>query len=401
MFVGIWNYLRGYVIVEVSGFALERFMNLAVNNAVYLWDIKKAEGKLYFKVSIGDFKKLKTYAKKSHCKVRIYRKVGMPFKAYRYKRRKMFTLGFFLFIAILWSLSSFVWLIEVEGNEKVNTLDILSTLEEEGYGIGKFKPKLQLRQAEAILVNKYPEIIWTGIKFQGTRLVVQVSEMVDKPPMHSDNTPCHLVAKRDALVTYISTYKGRPYVKKGDIVKKGEVLVSGQMPIGEDEPTLYRTKAKAQVKGKTFYRMEETYDLVQIEKVYTQRSTKKRSLKIFNHKIGLNQPKNDFCYRDSVITLHQLSITKLFPLPFAIEVEEQFEYYPRPTSISEEEAKEHLTVKLWDKISEQLAPDAIILKREIIFTKKGNAIQATFQVLAEEEIGYAVELPSEGETQSE
>ncbi|PHV71443.1 sporulation protein YqfD [Sporanaerobium hydrogeniformans] len=406
MFVGIWNYLRGYVIVEVRGLALERFINLAVHGGIYLWDVKKQSDRLCFKISIGDFKKLKPYAKKSRCKLHIARKIGIPFKLHRYKKRKVFTLGIFVFIAILWALSSFIWLVDVEGNEQVQALDIVLTLEEAGYGVGQFKPSLNLRQAEALLVNKYPEIIWTGIKFQGTRLVVQVSEMVKKPEMHTDHTPCHLVAKRDALVTYIATYKGKPYVKKGDIVKKGEVLVSGQMPLGPDNPNLYVTQAKAQIKGKTFYRSEGAYQLEQVEKNYTSRSNKKWSFKFFNQRFVLKNQKNTFKNWDSMITCHQLSITKLFPLPFALEVEERVEYEPIKKKITEEEAKDYLTVSLWEAISKQLSPNAEILKREIIFTKNGNAIHASFQVVAEEDIGYAielqaVELQNEGDKQSE
>lgn len=397
LFLRIWNYLRGYVIVEVSGFAIERFINLAVNNNIYLWDVRREAHKLYFKIGIKDFKKLKPHAKKSRCRVRIKYKKGMPFKTYKYKRRTMFSVGVVIFIGLIWLLSSFVWLVEVEGNSKIDSLDIIQALDNKGYGVGKFKGKLDLRAAEAYLSNQYPEIIWTGIKFQGTCLLVQVSEMVPKPEMHNDKIPCNIVAKRDALVTYIATYKGMPYVKKGDIVKKGELLVAGQMPLGPDDPNVYVTRARAQIKGKTIYSLSGDYALDQVDKHYTERTSKKYSLKMFNQQIPLINQEIKFKDWDRTITSHQLTITKFFPLPFAMEVEERIEYIPTITKVTEEEAKDKLTALLWDHLSEKLSEDAIILKRDMVFVKKGNAINGVLHVIAHEDIGYLVELHNEGE----
>ena len=39
MFLALWNYLRGYVIIYVTGFSVERFINLAVNRGIFIWDI--------------------------------------------------------------------------------------------------------------------------------------------------------------------------------------------------------------------------------------------------------------------------------------------------------------------------------------------------------------------------
>lgn len=36
MFLALWNYIRGYVIIYVTGFSVERFINMAVTK-VYLY----------------------------------------------------------------------------------------------------------------------------------------------------------------------------------------------------------------------------------------------------------------------------------------------------------------------------------------------------------------------------
>ena len=397
LFLTLWNYLRGYVIVEVSGFSMERFINLAVNNNIYLWDIEEKDHKIYFKTNIQDFKRLKPYAKKARCRFKAKVKKGFPFIAYKYKRRKMLTIGSLLFVSMIWLLASFVWLVEVEGNERISSLDIITSLEEKGYSVGKLKYKLNLREAEQYLVNQYSDIVWSGIKFEGTRLVVQVSEVVPKPQVNDQNIPCNIITKRDALITYIATYKGMPLVKKGDTVRKGDVLVAGQMPLGMDEPNMYFTAARANIKGKTTYSLQGNISMQQISKDYTDHMSKKYSLKLFNQSIPLINQKSSFKHYDRVITTNQLRITKLFPLPFAFEIEERLEYVPVVTEISEQDAKDQLVASLWESLSKNLSDTAIILKRDVFFTKMGNAISATLNVIAEEDIGYAVELQSEGE----
>ena len=41
--IKIWNYFRGYVIIRVEGLTLEKFLNLATNKDIYLWDIERIE----------------------------------------------------------------------------------------------------------------------------------------------------------------------------------------------------------------------------------------------------------------------------------------------------------------------------------------------------------------------
>ena len=36
--IRIWNYLRGYAIIIVKGLKIERFIDLAVVNNIYIWD---------------------------------------------------------------------------------------------------------------------------------------------------------------------------------------------------------------------------------------------------------------------------------------------------------------------------------------------------------------------------
>ena len=410
MFLTIWHYLNGYVIVEVSGMALERFMNLIINRELEVWELKVQEDKAIFKMKAADFKALGPIVKKTRCRARICTKKGFPFLAHRYKKRKLMPVGLLLFIMMIWGLSSFVWLVEVEGATRLNSMDIIKSLEEQGYGVGKWKNSLDLRAAEAYLVKAYPDIVWTAVKFEGTRLVIQVAETVPPPDMViATGETTHIVAKRDALVTSISVDKGMPQVKKGDIVKKGEVLVSGHMPLGAESESIYSTDSKAKVLGKTVYSATGEMNLTRVRKQYTNDTSKRYILKLFNHDFTLWNQKINFETYDTQTTLHQLHITKLFPLPFGFEVQTRIAYTPTYETLSVDDAKDLLLSQLWQELSGSLSEDADILKREILYKESGETIEGTLHVVAEENIGYKViaepivqpEVSSEGENAHE
>ena len=55
----LWNYLRGYVIIVVEGYFLEKFINMCTHRQIYLWDVK-ASGNcvMTLKASIKGFKRM-------------------------------------------------------------------------------------------------------------------------------------------------------------------------------------------------------------------------------------------------------------------------------------------------------------------------------------------------------
>ncbi|WP_054741324.1 sporulation protein YqfD [Cellulosilyticum ruminicola] len=392
MFVSLWHYLNGYVIVEVGGFALERFMNLMMNRELDVWDVCVVNNKIQFKMQAKDFKSLKPIVRKAHCRVKVIRKYGLPFFMYRHRRRKFMPIGLVVFLIMIWSLSSFVWLVDVEGANRLNSIDIVNSLEEQGYGVGKWKTSLNLRQAESYLVKAYPDIIWTALHFEGTRLVVEIAETVPPPDMMFDTgVVTDIVAKRDALVTSIAVYKGMPKVKKGDIVKKGDVLVAGQMPLGAESEELYATDSKAKVTGKTVYSAQGEVSLTQVKKHYTNEVSRKYCLKLFNHSFKLWDQKIKMQNYDTQVRLHQLHITRLFPLPFAYEVDYRIGYNKETKVLTMEEAKDMLLSQLWKEVEESLSKNANVLKREVLFKETADGVTGTLHVVAEEEIGYKVE----------
>ena len=396
MLISIWNYLRGYVMIEVVGFSVERFLNLAVHRDVYVWDVERRGNKLTMKVGAQGYKMLKPCARKTGCKMKIINKTGMPFIKHRYRKRKMIPVGILIFIILIYSMASFVWLIEVEGNEKVNSQEIVEKLLESGYKVGGLKRKMNLRNAEEVLMNSFTDILWTGISFEGTKLVVEITETVPEPELVDYSSPSNIIANSDALILEIVTRKGTPKVKEGDTVRKGDVLVSGQILLSEgweeEEAKIIYTRASADITAKTNYTFQTQLPLKKIEKEYTGQVKKRYGFRIINNKINFYSPNIPFKDYDHVINSKQLQFTSKFPLPFYIIWDEYIEYKAKPQIISDKIAQDTLIITLHDLLAQNIHVDGEIVKQEVKFAKKDGIMIGRLQAIVKEELGVESKL---------
>ena len=130
MFLSIVKYFQGFLLVRLRGYSPERFLNLCSNHNILIWNLN-SRGEYYeFYISIKGFRRLKPLLKKTKTHLTILKRVGFPFFLYRYRKRKIFFLGIAGCIAFLLYLTTFIWLIDINGNSSITDETILSFLEE-------------------------------------------------------------------------------------------------------------------------------------------------------------------------------------------------------------------------------------------------------------------------------
>lgn len=394
MFLAIWNYLRGYVIIEIWGFSVERFMNLATHKGIYLWDIQKKGTITEMKVSIEGFKLLKECARKTKCKVRIIEKKGWPFVAHRYRKRRLFVLGILLCFSIIYLLTSFIWVIDIQGNERISKEDILLSLEKQEITVGILKGKIRTEEIKQILMEENPEIAWVTAHIKGTRLFIEFVETVPQPEFLDLHIPCDIIADKKGVIISIATSLGTPQVKAKDVVEEGDILVSGELLIKAEEELkeIKYVHSIADIRAKVWYTFEEEQDFEYIHKEYTQQVKKHYGL-IFlkKEKIFL---KSDIFFKnyDKISNKKQISFGKDFILPFGWIVEEYYEYNPQKKSYTEMEIKQSLQRKLQKEIKESLHPEAEILDSKVNFESIGKKMKAIAIITLIEPIGKEKEI---------
>ncbi len=256
----LWYYIIGYLEITIMGVAVERFINLALRENILIWDIKKYRGGMKAKVRARDFARLRSFLKNTGCRVKIVNKQGLPFLFHKMKTRKSLTLGLFITLVVLIYLSTFIWFVDIAGNERVSSGEIEQIIKDHGLQPGVRRTDVDPVNIENDLKAEYDEIMWAGVELTGTRALIKVVEKEPEPKIPQG--PTNVVATRHAYIVDTMVFSGYPAVETGDTVRPGDILVHGRivpadMERGEDDEwdlsEYPKTQAKGFVKGKIHY----------------------------------------------------------------------------------------------------------------------------------------------------
>src|SRR5574344_113890 len=221
----------GVVTVQIEGFFTERFINLCKINNIKIWDIKNiVKGVVRFNIRISDFKKLRKIAKKTKCKVSIKNKKGIYFKIFKYRKRKVLIILLFLGLLFSISFSTFIWNIEVIGNEKIPKEEIISSLKNGGMYVGKTKIGLDKKEVINNLRKRETDLSWVGIEIDGTKAIVKVVEKTRIEEKNVQNLAIgDIVATKPGVITKIIAENGTAKHKVYDYINPGDILIEGSM----------------------------------------------------------------------------------------------------------------------------------------------------------------------------
>ncbi|NLY78081.1 MAG: sporulation protein YqfD [Tissierellia bacterium] len=381
-----WNFLRGYVIIRVEGLTLERFLNLAASNNIYLWDINRVDYTLLeMKVTIRGFRELKEIVKKVGCRVELVEKKGLPFFIYGLRQRKMLGFGFIIFFILVFYLSSLIWHIEIIGNESVSTQEILESLEKENIKKGIIKYRLDTDYIEYKLLMEYDIFSYTSAEVQGTKLTIEVKERDLPPDLIDEDTPCNIVAIKKGIIEKVIARNGKAVVKKGDVVEKGQTLITGIISDEYSDIQMY-VHAEGEVLAKTsyFYQVEEPIE--KTIKVETGEVFERRELKVGDR--GLQFIRGDIPFDDYVEEVREVRLFNLdIDLPIKILVHEYKELEPKIVKQNVELIKDSNHMKAVEEINKQLPAEAKIISKDVKHYVRDNKVITHVLIEVLEDIG--------------
>ncbi|WP_053957565.1 sporulation protein YqfD [Inediibacterium massiliense] len=384
--IKLWNILRGYVVIRIEGLSLEKFINYAIAKGIYFWDIIRIDyTTLEAKVGINGYKELRHIVKRTGCKVKINQKIGYPFFMHRMKERKMFITGFIFCIFMVFMMTSFIWNIEIVGNEKNSENDIIKYLDTLGLYEGALKYKLNLSDIENNMMIKLDHLTWVGIHIQGTKAIVEIVEGIDPPKIIPKNIPCDLVAKKKGVIEKVIARNGDALVQRGDIVKKGQRLITGQIQ-REEIDTRY-VHALGEIFARTYYEKEDEISLSEIKKIKTGKKFTRRIAKIGNNQIILSL--EEIPYKNVIIERRNKRLLnwRNIQIPVEFITEDYYEVIQKKETINESIAKDALVEKMTVDLVKNIPQNASILNQDIVFSKKGNKIKGKLIIEVLEEIG--------------
>ncbi|MGF7185493.1 hypothetical protein GGQ84_001582 [Desulfitispora alkaliphila] len=301
-----WSFILGYVVIIIEGNFTERFINMASSRGIIMWDVAFLDkDRIKAKVRIHQFGALRHIARRQQCRVRIKHKRGLPFLIAKLQKRKMLVVGAVIFSMLLYTMSSFVWFIEVQGTDKVRPEQILTVAESHGLKVGAMKRDYDEEEVERALGN-LPQIAWVGIQEKGTKVTIEIAEKVLVDIEEDQKQPAHQVAKRDGVIEELLVLVGIPAVQEGDTVQKGQVLISGRIfPESEDELTATsengddsiinmepkKVRAKGIAKARTWYQEQLTINLAERGYNKTGEKVTTTSVRIKDKEIVIQGPR--------------------------------------------------------------------------------------------------------------
>ena len=381
------NYVKGFVNIHVEGYYIERFINMCRMQKIYLWNIEK-KNDIYLNVNIGieDFKKIKKIARKTKCKIGINKKKGIPFFLYKYKKRKILLIMLIIFIIILFTLSKFIWNIEIKGlEESSKKQELLHTLTENGLSIGKYKNSIDIIEIVNNIRLEREDIAWVGIEIKGTNAIVEVVLAEEKPEIINQNEYCNIVSDKEAKVLKINANTGTAMVQPGDIVKNGTLLIAGWME-GKYTGTRF-TRATGDVEALVWYteKAEVKYKEMKTEK--TGNTEKKYALNINNFRINLYKRLSNFEKYDTIYENKKLKLFSNFYIPVELIECNNSEIKEYEVNYTEEEAKQEAKRRAEEKLNQTIKNKDNINNVIVNYTIKDDAVEAEVTYEVFENIG--------------
>ncbi|ACB84780.1 sporulation protein YqfD [Natranaerobius thermophilus] len=356
----VWYYIIGYLEVTVLGIAVEKFLNLALQENILIWDVKKYPRGLKVKIGVKDFAKVRKVVKNSGCRVKIVRKRGLPFYVKKLKERKLLTGGIIFTLVVLSYLSSYIWFIDITGNDRVNDEEIHEILAKHDLQQGVKRSAVDIHEIEDDIIATHDEILWAGINIRGTRAEVNINEKEEEPEQIEG--PSNIIAKTDAYIVDTMVYSGYPAVEPGDAVRKDDVLIYGRVvPSGtelgeleEEELTEYPgTQARGIVKGRVHYKGYSEKGLTEVKKERTGDKFTRYGLYFNGETRYLDLKEIPYVEYDKKKTMRKLSLNYP-PWEIALIREELYEISSQEIHLDRSEAKELAKKEAYDEAQDKI-----------------------------------------------
>ncbi len=390
MIQAIFRYIRGYVKIRIQGYSPERFLNLCRYHHILIWGLMPRGNAYEMYLALDSFRKLRPIIRKTHTKVVLLERYGLPFFIRRHRKRKTFLAGVLICIGLLFFYSSYIWDIHFEGNEKWTDQSLLEFLDTKEISPGMPKHRVDCSQIVKDIRAQYDDIVWVSASMDGSRLRIQIKENEDtfreepsdekdgeQSAVSADNNtenkenlpPTDLIASQDGVITNIITRSGVPQVHVGDMVKKGDILVSGRVEVLNDaaEVTGYQyQQSDADIYADTQMQYRDQTPLTYQKKTYEPYEQRRLwYIKLGPYQISAGMLSHHFQKWETYTEEHRLRLGENFYLPVDYGMVSIKSYQTEEKKYSEKKLQEILTQK-FEHFSKEMEEKGIHIRENSV-----------------------------------
>ena len=395
MFVQLLKWLRGYLIIRISGASKERFINICSKNQIIMWTVSRTDDYIEGYISRKDFGRIESFVAKTDVKIDIRDKKGLPHFFYKYRKRKCFAIGLILCLAIIYTFTLFIWDINVSGESVYTKEQIVKDIKANYVELGTLKKDVNCFELEKELRQKYDKVAWISCEIKGTQLNITFTETIEPDTIKEQTEPCNIVAAKDGVITEIITRSGTSVVVAGDEVKKGDILITGAINIYNDYDELIETTyipASGDVYAISEYEYSDSFPMNYYKKQYTGESKKYISLNFFGNQFTPYTPKTSYELYDTVTNDNKLKIGDSFYLPFSFQNTCISEYTTEAACYTDGQAHEKAMKRLNVYLDDLRKKGVEILENNVTIEVSNGTCTAEGYIVTKEPIGVPAEL---------
>lgn len=366
------NQLKGCVRINASGKNLYKFINALHESDVDCFAQYCRNDVFYAEIYRHNLKEVKSIAEEFNIDLSDFEYDTISSAVIRHKKRFGIIAGIIFVFAVSFYFSGIIMTVEIQGNSKVSDAAIISALEELNIKQGTPIKDINFPYCENELRLMIDDVAWAGMHITGNRVVVEVTEIVEKPEMINDRLPCNVVSAHDAYITYTSVYDGQLMHKVGDYVPRGTMLINGVTKDETGHVNLHHAMGKITGTYEETVTFEGNYTIKQYNptgEIFSQ-----KILKLFSFEIPLSFGKNKF---ENFTTEENEKYFKISgkTLPIVIIKNKFTETELSETTFTDEELSERLMEKIYLYEKNFLDDDIKILDRNIKTNKKENSLE--------------------------
>jgi similar to stage IV sporulation protein len=368
------NQIRGCVKINGQGKNLYSFINRLHSNRISIFRQYVKNGTLSAEIYRGDLEKVCEIAAETGIELKHFEYDTLSNEIIRRKGRFGIILGIILVLGASLYFSSVVVTIEIEGNSTVSDTVIMSALSEIGIEEGTQFGQINYVWSENQLRLMIDKIAWVGMHRTGHRLVVEVTEIVEKPDMLIERVPCNVVASRDAEIISTKVRDGQLMHIVGDYVLAGDMLINGITTDPNGNILLHH--AMGEIIGKYKETVEFKGEFTKERLVSTGKTDKRRRLKLFSLEIPLYFGENRYDYSEKTQVENPLYFLGK-KLPISLKSTEYREMSRTEKQLDEDTLRAELMEKIY-LYEKNFLKDCEIIARDIKESKTEESM--TFSV---------------------
>ena len=226
-FIGVKNtYL-------VQGLNLDRFLLVAKNKGITLYDIKKITNKrLIVSVSIKESENFFAIAKELCYNIKKIKEKGVLLPLLMLWRKVGIVIGAIIFCTACYVYNDFIYGFTFTGSGSVCEKEVLAYLNGQGIKPLTRFSDINIERLEDQILSINPHLSFVGITKKGNNLCFDLALASQNTDTLSGNV-YSLKSDVSGTVERIKVYRGTAVVKEGEKVMSGDLIVDGYMTIKE------------------------------------------------------------------------------------------------------------------------------------------------------------------------